>query len=89
MGRITPRNIMVLFISIMGPKTRKLKIEPVLKSLTKVREINASTVEHTERTNARPCMTITDDRGPEPAAMIRLGGITVCTSAANSEPMTR
>jgi hypothetical protein len=87
--RKTPRNIRALFISTIGPKTKKLKIEPVEKLLRKDNATNESTVEQMERTKASSIRTMTERTGPPPKAMRLDWGTIVCIAAASKEPIIK
>lgn len=59
----TLKNIIMFFISSMGPNTIKERIEPNVNVLAKEDAINASEVEQTERPKAKAIIAITDESG--------------------------
>ncbi len=71
----TPRNIIVLLMSTIGPNDRKATMLPVEKVPTNASARNESTVEHTLRMKAGACITSTELTAPLPSDCRKLCGI--------------
>ena len=87
--RNVPRYIMVVLMSTIGPKVKKVRMEPVVKVRAKDRARKASTVLHNDNTKAKPAMTKTELTGFVARTLMVSWGTSVCMSAARKAPTTR